>query len=1011
MKKYVESVLDGVDSIFAWLSTSLRQTTEAYCEIETADSKTTLVAHDGSLISVVQVHGAGALIGLEEFKKLRADITQSLHPGMSQAGHALQVFFSYSQERMEDIIQEIFGPAKQTAKELELALDDLFKEREQHLSAYCAEEKVYIVLWTRPTTLTGDQLKASRENQTKMLQKKVITKLGSVSQNLLAIIPEIRNSHDAFVRSIVQDLNTYNISVELLEAHDALFAIRMSADAEFTDLSWRATLPGDKIPVREINNFKGDISDILWPPIAKQIMPRNAENLDLVTAKMGSTIYGSVFIELFPKDLKNFLALFNRTLNSRIPWRISFFIESEGLNTLRFKKMISSILSFSSAQNKLLNEATDLLSYININRDEALVRLRVSAATWAPETNVPLLKTRIAELSKAIQGWGTCEVSEVCGDPFAGIVSSMLAVTSDNVATPAVAPLSDVVYMLPITRPASPWKKGALLYRSPDGKLWPFQPGSRMQTTWIDLVYARPGSGKSVLSNAMNLALCLSGGITRLPRIAVVDIGPSSSGLISLLREALPPEKKHLVAYHRLRMTPEYSINPFDTQLGSRFPTPQERAFLVNFLILLATPIGSDKPYDGMADLSGMVVDELYKTFTDSVSPSIYDEGMEETVDIILEEIKFTKDSKTTWLEVTDGLFAAGFHHEAMLAQRHASPLLSDAASVCRISAIEDLYGKIISPTGETLINAFSRMISSAVREYPILSRVTSFDIGESRVVSLDLDEVAKTGGDSADRQTAVMYMLARYVLAKNYYLTEDGLSEMPEQYKDYHKERIAEIREDPKRIIYDEFHRTSKSQAVRDQVIVDMREGRKWKVQIALLSQSIDDFDSVMIEFATSIYVMDAGPAAAVEKTAKTFGLSKTAKTALRTRVHGPQEGGATFLAQFSTKKGTNIQLLTLTLGPVELWSFSTTSEDAILRNKLYKFLGPKEARSLLATLFPGGTCTKLLEERIVALQDSSGGLIKEEERVGVLDQLLKDILDAYSHDPNIKKLPVSNF
>ena len=83
---------------------------------------------------------------------------------------------------------------------------------------------------------------------------------------------------------------------------------------------------------------------------------------------------------------------------------------------------------------------------------------------------------------------------------------------------------------------------GALLFRSPDGKPWPFQPGSTQQTTWIDLVYARPGSGKSVLSNAINLALCLSGGLTRLPRIAIIDIGPSSSGLISLLKKLCRPE-------------------------------------------------------------------------------------------------------------------------------------------------------------------------------------------------------------------------------------------------------------------------------------------------------------------------------------------------------------------------------------------------------------------------------------------------------------------------------------
>src|SRR4029077_14706816 len=115
--------------------------------------------------------------------------------------------------------------------------------------------------------------------------------------------------------------------------------------------------------------------------------------------------------------------------------------------------------------------------------------------------------------------------------------------------------LSEVVSMLPITRPASPWQTGALLFRSPDGKPWPFQPGSSQQTTWIDLIYARPGSGKSVLSNALNLALCLSAGIKRLPRIAVVDVGPSSSGLISLLQEGLRREERHYVAYHRLRMT------------------------------------------------------------------------------------------------------------------------------------------------------------------------------------------------------------------------------------------------------------------------------------------------------------------------------------------------------------------------------------------------------------------------------------------------------------------------
>jgi intracellular multiplication protein IcmB len=313
----------------------------------------------------------------------------------------------------------------------------------------------------------------------------------------------------------------------------------------------------------------------------------------------------------------------------------------------------------------------------------------------------------------------------------------------------------------------------------------------------------------------------------------------------------------------------------------------------------------------------------------------------------------------------------------------------------------------VTAPTGESLISAFSRMISGSVREYPILSRVSSFDIGDARVVSLDLDEVAKSGGDAADRQTAVMYMLARYVLARHYYLTEDSLSNIPSQYREYHKDRIKEIREDHKRIVYDEFHRTSKSSAVREQVIIDMREGRKWKVQIALLSQSVEDFDPIMIDFATSIYIMDAGPSQAIEKTTAIFGLSETAKHALRNRVHGPRQGGATFLAQFATKTGVNVQLLTLTLGPVELWAFSTTAEDATVRNHLYRHLGPSEARRLLAALFPNGTVAKVIEDRLARMKEQ-GGLIGEVEKDSIADQLVNDILEAYSKDPSIKSLPI---
>jgi len=996
MNKWTENFFYGVDTFLAWMSTFLKQYAMNYCDLETADSEYVLVNHDGTLVTILEIDGITGLVGHEEFDKLINGLNNALHGAMSRPGFAFQIYFSYDKENIKDYIQTNFQAAVGTAKRLGMNLDDLFRERVEILSRYCGLEKCYLALFTRPLTLSKEQLEMASKEKIQLNKENNLPSFGR-AQTIFAAYPEMRNNHDAYVRALCNDLAELKIVARELLIHDAVHTIRTIIDPDFTGKDWRACLPGDKISAREIQNFEGDISDVFWPSLAKQVIPRDAEIYDRRTVKVGDKIYSSVFIDLFPKEVRPFLSLFSRILPTHVPWRISFLVESEGLQTVKLKGMLSAILAFSSDQNKLISDSVNLLKYLNLSTDETLIRLRVVATTHAPEKDLGLLRRRHAELVKAIQGWGSMDVSEVCGDPFAGFIASTLATSLNSPAVPTVAPVSQVIKMMPWIRPASPWEYGAVLFRSPDGKPWPFQPGSSLQTTWIDLVYARPGSGKSVLANAQNLGLCLLGGLSRLPRIAIIDIGPSSSGLISLIQEALPPKKRHFVAHHRIEMTPEYSINPFDTQLGFRFPTSLERAFLVNFVSLLATPIGALKAYDGMSDLVGMVIDEMYKNFSDDVKPTPYTAGVDLLLDAILEEIGFIKDAKSTWWEVTDVLFGAGLEHEATLAQRYAMPLLADAVSVCRLSSIEDLYGKITTPTGESLINAFSRMISSAVREYSILSRVTAFDLGETKIVSLDLDDVAKSGGDAADRQTAVMYMLARYVLARHYYLTEEILGQCPEQYNSYHRERIREIREDPKRIVYDEFHRTSKSQSVRDQIIIDMREGRKWNVQISLLSQSIDDFDSIMIDFATAIYIMDAGPTQAIEKTAKVFGLSETARLALKNKVHGPRVGGGTFLAQYSTKAGMNVQLLTLTLGPIELWALSTTAEDVIIRNHMYRHLGPSEARRYLAIVFPEGTATKELSKRFKETTEDQM-LIEDDEKESILMGLVRDLLAAYA-------------
>lgn len=452
MFSLLKNFFRGLNTFWAWLSTLLKQTTTAYCDIQTADSRTVLVANDGSLLSVLRVEGVQMLIGRDEFENILAGLRQTLQTTMSNPGYTIQVFFSYNKDEVQSEIAEILAPAEATAQRLGLRLDDLFQERINYLGKFCAHEEVYLVLWTRIKSLTSEQAKRAKSDKIKDIKKNKIPPFLQ-TQNILAAVADLRESHDSFVRSVENDFNTWGIISKVLPVHEAVYAMRRSADPEFTDRHWRPYLPGDKITIKEYKEARGEISDILWPSLARQLLPRDAENIDLRTARIGDRIYSSVFIDLFPKEVQGFVRLFSRTLQTHIPWRISFLIESHGLGAAGIRSAIASVLTITSRQNRLISDSLKLLSYINLSADDAVVRLRVTASTWAPEGDMRLLRSRSSMLARAIQGWGTCDVSEISGDSFEGVVSSMLGISSKSVATPSIAPLSDVLRMLPLFAP------------------------------------------------------------------------------------------------------------------------------------------------------------------------------------------------------------------------------------------------------------------------------------------------------------------------------------------------------------------------------------------------------------------------------------------------------------------------------------------------------------------------------------------------------------------------------
>lgn len=961
-----------------------------------------LVGKDGSLATVIRIDGTRMILGPEEMESLVHGMTLKMSAYLGRPGHAIQVWFARDPDFSPTLVKELMQTPRKIGGRLNLDLDDLFSERERYLPNWITWEGFYMVLWTRLSILNKREMKHAKIER----QAPKGWPIMADAQNTNLTVQALRDRHRSFSIAFLSDLKDVGLRAEALEVHEALKAVRWSVYPDQTGADWRPYMVGDKIPIRRPEIGERDASHVFWPRLDDQIFDREAERVNPRIVRVGNRLFGGVDMQIGPQEITPFSRLLRKMIDDdEFPWRASFLLESEGMSFLGVKSFIAAIFTLTNSENKQIRDAIKELGRKQAEEGAVIIRFRTSFATWGPPDQLRLIEERVSRLQRAVESWGYCSATPLAGDPLAGAFSSALGLNAASTAPAGIPPLQDAVLMLPWNRDASPWKTGAVLFRTPDGRPWPYQPGSSLQDTFIDLVFAPPGKGKSVWMNTTNLAMCLSpiattgtGGV-QLPRIAILDIGPSSSGLISLIKEALPPDRRSEVAYHRLQMKREFAINPFDTQLGCRRPFPLERAFLVNFLSVLGTPVGETAPPEGLSDVAGAAVDTLYEIFDDRFSkgqPKQYVPEVDRYVDRALQKYNIRVTDRMTWWSVVDRLFEKGDSQAvqaAVMAQRHAVPKLEDVLTAIREKHIEDVQGTAKVQTGERVIDVFARMISTAIREYPVLTDPTRFDIGNARIVSLDLDEVAPRGGGPADKTTALMYMLARYVLAKDFYLNEEVIQYIPEDYRKHHRPRIRRIRETPKRLVYDEFHRTSASRMVREQVLVDMREGRKWGVHIVLASQLLGDFTKDMVDMASGIWIMGVGNDRVADEAAEVFGLSKTATHIVKRELRGPGPKGAPFLTILGLKDGKHEHLLYNTLSPIEAWAFSTTAEDAQLRNRLYEHMGAVQARRRLGRRYSGGTAKADIERR-VTIEMERGNLNEEKAQDGVIQQIVNEII-----------------
>lgn len=1005
------------NNLAAMLGRVSQESVADHIRLENIENTHTAVMKDGTLVSMIRLGGMFKIPGADAIIDSAERMRLGMAPFLSRPGHAISLNFVRDPQAASYAIGKAMRQTSRLAKRAEMDVDDVLNERQKILSERLVLEQTLVCLFSRPILLDKEENKLEQQLVAERTKDDLIVHDGQVhgrtKESLL-----IR--HESFVAVALRLFQDTGQMADLMNVREMIVEARsgLNPDQRVDSDSWTPNLPtwadieqhgtsplGSTITMapETTEQMSGyDFANFMPITLDRQISTEDGHVEDAQCVRIGGYYFASFDLSVPPEVLVDFNTLVARmgAGGRKIPWRSTFLIESGGVQAVALKERYLDFFTIlAKRHNKRIGESIRELREIDGEIDN-IVRFRATFTTWSK--NRDELRIFAQALQNAVKSWGNAVIDGMSGDIMATTISTVPAATLASTAPTGAGPLTDILCLSPIGRVASPWDVGPVMFRTASGKPWPFQPGSSKQETWINLFCGTPGSGKSVLLNAINLGTILSSNPSStgvvLPRISIIDIGASSSGLISLIREALPRKQKHLATFKRLSMSLADSVNVLDTPLGSRAPTPLARAFLINFMSIICST-GRDKVSSQMIGLISAAIDEVYVKYADGPSSKKYYPGEELIVDAALQELGHESHDDEKWWEIVDILASGGYLYEAEVAQRRAVPVLPDlTAAATQSPAILSLYGtNIKEKTGEVTVEAFTRMISEIARDYPILSSHTRLDFGSSRIISLDLMDVAPSGdSDMAIKQTALMYMVGRQVCTREFYQKEDDFRLMvergalPKQYLQYHIMRCRENLQIQKVICFDEFHRAKGAPSVIDQVERDGREGRKFNISVNVISQLPEDFSKEMLDMASGIFVCNAR-GSSLEFLDENIGLTPADVQVMSYKLTGPSPEGAPFWAMFMIKnRGQIRQELVLTLGPVELWAFSTTAKDIAIRQALYEAVGPKKAREVLAKRFPGGSAQKEIDARIARIEDAA-------ERLGdsAAENVIADIVE----------------
>jgi intracellular multiplication protein IcmB len=392
------------------------------------------------------------------------------------------------------------------------------------------------------------------------------------------------------------------------------------------------------------------------------------------------------------------------------------------------------------------------------------------------------------------------------------------------------------------------------------------------------------------------------------------------------------------------------------------------------------------------AQLPGLVsgaVSKLYEKYASAKNggdrAKVFHRSGNSLVSESIDDLGIEVDEVTTWHEVRDELFKHGKIREAHICHRKAMPILQDVIGIVSGEEMREEYPDEIN--GVSVLKMFSRMIREAIEMFPMLCGETKFELGESRVISLDMEDIVpREQTDRAIWKASIAFFVGYDILTRDFFFHEDYVKLCPKQYQHYHAVRAKRIKTARKRFSMDERQRFAKITSAQSQVDSLIAEGRKNFVDILVASQLFEHHTDQSIKLSSTVIILGAGNMSKEESEMVTtrFDLTKSQMNVIR-RIRPPTPKGAEAFMIFRTRDGNQAQHVLFSDGPLYLWLITTEAVDRQMRSLMYELHGTEEGLRRLAKRYPGGSIKKELQNRMAEADEvdgsdeSMGNLIEE--------------------------------